>query len=83
MGDFYYVEPQEKADGTRDYRNDPWQKIVSASGTITINDDGVDRDFFHIDPIEISSNWIAKKARDPDLNAEPVIGGIMVKKNEP
>jgi hypothetical protein len=72
---------KKKADGTRDYRNDPWEKIVSASRTITINDDGVDRDFFHIDPVEISSNWIAKKARDPDLNSEPVIGGVMVKRN--
>ena len=72
---------KKKEDGTRDYRNDPWEKLVTASGTITINDDGVDRDFFHIDPVEISSNWVAKKARDPKYDTEPVIGGILVKKN--
>ena len=69
---------KKKADGSKDYANNVWERDVTASGIITINDDGIDRDFVHVE--SYSANWVVKRARDPDIADKPIIDGILVKK---
>jgi len=71
---------RSKSDGTRDFRNNVWKKEVRATGVINICDDGIDRDWIHVESVESSNNWHIKKPRDPDHSDKPIIDGILVKK---
>ena len=68
-------------DGTRDYRNDVWTEEVRATGVINICDDGIERDWIHIDVTESSKNWHLKKPRDPDIADKPILSGLLVQKS--
>jgi len=72
---------KSKPDGTRDYRNDVWSQEVRATGVVNICDDGINRDWIHIEAAKSSNNWHIKRPRDPDIADKPILAGLLVQKN--
>lgn len=67
-----------KADGKPDKTpSSVWEQTVTSSTPITINGDGVDREYIHF--ASSSPNWKLKRARDPDHSDEPLLPGLVRK----